>query len=73
MTKPNTSLCNVNGWLGRDVILANYNNWSIRITKNNVNLEGMSTFQLSKLQMYTFIKRLPSSETVEVSHAESPY
>lgn len=68
-----SSFCDGNGWLGRNVTLVNYDNWAVRITKANINFEGLCMCQLCELQMYAFIKGLPSSETGEVSHVYSPH
>lgn len=41
--------------------------------KANINLEGLFECQLCELHTYAFIKNLPSSETIEISHAYSLY
>lgn len=62
-----------NGQLRKEVTLVNYGTWAIRIAKTNINSEVLFTYQLCELQMYVFIKHLPSSETIEVSNAHSHY
>lgn len=71
--EPNSSLSYGHGWLQRDVTLVNYDNWAIRITEDNINLEGLCMCQLCESQMYAFIKCLLASEIEEASHAASLY
>lgn len=67
------SLSYGHGWLQRDVTLVNYDNWAIRITEGNLNLEGLCMCQLCESQMHAFIKRLLASEREEASRAAGLY